>query len=147
MLIDSEIVEKQLLSSEPIEIFVDKAEREKMDKIKFAVSDTATLNGSEFLAFSFKTGQFNEVKRAYRILKAMHSSADHTMAAYNLKSTSGYQDDGEVGASHKLLKFLQENKPLNTVVFVVRYKNGRNLGPTRFEMIEQAAIQATSRLK
>ena len=147
VLIDGIAVEKQVLSPQPIELFADRAEREKRDKIKFATSDTASLQGSEFLGFAFKTGQLNEVKRAYRKIRTIHPSADHIMLAYYLKTTSGFQDDGEIGGASRLLKFLKENRPQNTVVFVVRYKNGKNLGPTRFEMIEQAAEQAVSRLK
>ena len=134
-------------SPQPIELFVDRVEREKMDKIKFAVSDTCALQGSEFIGFSFKTGQFAEVKRAYRKLKTIHPSADHIVAAYNLRNTSGYQDDGETGSGSRLLyNVLKESKPTNVVVFVVRYKNGLNIGPTRFELLEQAAEQAATRL-
>ena len=145
--IDGQPVEKQLLPPQLIEMFADRAECDKREKIKFAVSDTTSLKGSDFIAFAFKTGQLNEVKRAYRKVRSMHPSADHVIAAYNLKNTAGYQDDDEYGASAKLLKYLKENRPLNTVVFVVRYKHGENIGSTRFELIEQVATQATSRLK
>ena len=145
--IDGYQVEKFLLAPQPVEIFVDKMEREKRDKIKFAVSDTSSLNGTELLYFAFKTGQLNEVKRTYRKIRSMHPSADHVIAAYSLKTKSGYQDDDEHGTSSRLLKTMQANKSVNTAVFVVRYKNGNNLGPTRFEMIEQSAMQAINRLK
>ena len=145
--IDGSPVQKQLVVPQPIELFVDKAERDKMDKIKFCVSDTASLNGSDFIGFAFKTGQMNEVRRAYRKIKIMHPSADHIVAAYNLKNASGHQDDDELSAGAKLLKYLRDTRPLNTVIFVVRYKNGGNLGFTRFELFEQAAEQATGKLK
>ena len=144
--IDGVQVEKQLLPPEPLEILVDKQEREKFDKIKFAVSDTAMLQGSDFIAFAMKTGQFLEVKRAYRKIKGMHSAADHIMAGYNLRMTSGYQVDGELGRASKIVKYLKDNKPLNMAVFIVRYKNGKNIGLMRFEIIEQVVQQATSRL-
>ena len=87
-------VEKQLLPPQPIELMVDRAERDKMDKIKFVTSDTQSFQGSEFFGFAFKTGQLNEVKRVYRKVRCLQPSADHIDAAYNLKTLSGYQDDG-----------------------------------------------------
>ena len=105
------------------------------------------VNGSEFIGLAYKTGQFAEVKRAYRKAKTLHPSADHIIAAYNLKTVSGHQNDGEIGGGYKLLQYLKQNKPLNTVVFVVRYRNGGNIGATRFELLEQVAEQATQRLR
>ena len=96
--IDGAAVEQKLLPPQPIELFVDKAERDKMEKIKFAVSDTTSMTGSEFIGFAFKTGQFAEVKRAYRKVKSLHPSADHIIGAYNLKNNWGFQDDSELGA-------------------------------------------------
>ena len=109
VIVDGHATEKQLLPPQPMEMFADKLERDKHDKIKFAVSDTNSLQGSEFIAFAFKTGQFNEVKRAYHKIRTLHPSVDHIIAAYNLKNVSGYQDDEEYGASSKLLKYLKEN--------------------------------------
>ena len=147
--IDWKKVEKQLLPPQPMELFADRAEREKRDKIKFAASHTKSLQGSEFMAFAFKTGQINEVKHAYQKLHTLHPSADHISVAYFLKCAQGYQDDGEHGAGSRLLKGLRDaqERPSNTVVFMVRYKNGFNLGLTRFELIDQVAAQAVSRLK
>ena len=145
--IDGAAVEKQLLPPQPIELFVDKLEREKMEKIKFSLSDTSSLEGSEFIAFAFKTGQLSEVKRAYRKVKTLHPSADHIVAAFNLKSVSGFQDDGELGGGYKMLQLLKENRPMNSVVFVVRHKNGGNIGVTRYELMEQVATQALTRLR
>ena len=147
VLIDGIAVEKQLLPPEPLEILVDKQKREKLEKIKFSVSDTALLQGSDFMAFTFKTDQLLEVKRAYKKLKGMHSATDHIIAAYNLRTTSGYQDDGELGSGTRVLKFLKETRPLNIAVFVMRYKNGKNIGPTRFEIIDQVVQQAIARLR
>ena len=43
VIIDGEPIQKQLRKLQPKDLFVDKAECEKMDKIKFAVSDTAII--------------------------------------------------------------------------------------------------------
>ena len=145
--IDGQIVEKQLLPPEPMELFVDKTEKDKMDRIKFATSDMASFNGSDFIAFAVKTGQMCEVRRAYHKIKHLHPSADHIVAAYNLCSNSGYQDDGELGSGHHLCTYLKESRPINTAVYVVRYKNGENLGPTRHEIMEQVVEQAMTRIK
>ena len=150
MFIDGQLVEELLPVPQPFKLFADKQERDKMDKmdkIKFSVSDSSSCKGSEFLGFAFKTGQLLEVKRAYRKIKAMHPSTDHIIAACNLRNQSCFQGDGEVGAGYHLLKnVLQASRPMNTAVFVVHYKNGENIGNLRFEMIEHAAEQATSRL-
>ena len=144
--IDGHKVEKQLLPPQPIELFVDKAEREKMDKIKLSASDTISLNGSDFLGFAYKSWDIPEIKRAYHKLRGLHPSADHITAANNLRNSSAFQDDGEFGAGTKLLQILKDERPLNIVVFVVRYHKGEKLGPVRFEHMKQAAEQAITRL-
>ena len=147
VLIDGEVVQKHLLPPQPIELFVDKTEREKINRIKFATSDTTSLEGSNFVGYACKASNITEVQRAYRKIKIMHPSADHIVAAYNMKSSDGYQDDEEFAAGYKLLNYLKAHRSPNVAVFVVRYKSGGNLGITRFEMMENAIVQAMQRLK
>ena len=92
--------------------------------------------------YAFKTGQFLEVQHAYRKVRVLHPSLTHAIAAYYLRTDEGYQDDGEYGASHRLLKMLKDNNYINTAVFVVRAYGGRKLGLKRHEIIKKVAEQA-----
>ena len=50
-----------------------------------------------------------------------------------------YSDDGEWGGARKILDALKLAGIFNVAIFVVRYHNGPNLGPRRFEIIESMA--------
>ena len=93
-------VKKALHPPEPVHLYQDNLDIEKLDKIKLATSDIETEGGSNFQAFAFKTGQLIEVQRAYRKVRTLHPAVAHIMCGYVFKSSDGYQDDGEYGASH-----------------------------------------------
>ena len=145
-MIDGTPVKKVLLPPEPIELFPEESAKDKLDKIKLSSSDVESENGSDFQAYAFKTGQILEVQRAYHKVRFIHPAATHIMAACNLRSVSAYQDDGEYGASHKILADLKEQCPANVAVYVVRYHNGPKLGPKHHELIRNVAMQAVQRI-
>ena len=129
------------------EIFVDKTEQDKMDKIKFCASTGIEENGSQFTAFAIKLQSLTETKRAYTRLRQLHSSAAHIVAAYSFKNWDGFQDDREFGEGHRLLRILTDNQHNNVAIFVVRYHNGPNLGPRRHILYAKAAHEALARIK
>ena len=109
--VDGSPVKKILTAPQPLELFPDNPEKNQMEKIKLSASDMESEQGSDFQAYAVKTGQFLEVQRAYRKVRTVHPSATHVMATFNLKSTSGFQDDGEFGPAHKLLKQIKGGAP------------------------------------
>ena len=143
---NGEPLAKELLPPEPLDLFPEGAERDKLDKMKLSSSDAISEKGSDFQAYAIKTGQMVEVRRAYRKVKALHPAATHIIGTYNLKAKSGFQDDGEYSAGFKLLKAIQENNSVNVAVFVIRNYGGFKLGPKRHELIKQVGLQAVSRI-
>ena len=109
--IDGEEVVKLLLPPEPMELFTDNAETEKIDKIKLASSDVETEKGSVFQAFAMKASQLVDVKRGYVKVRQLNPSVTHVVAAYLGRNKEAYQDDDEHGSGFRLLKKLQEESP------------------------------------
>ena len=52
------------------------------------------------------------------------------------------EDDGEHGASRRILRLLQEKDMSNVMVIITRWKGGPDLGKRRFHLIEEATKQA-----
>ena len=132
------------------EMFPDKTEKEKQEKVKLATADVITEKGSTFMAYAAKTSHIQEVRRAYRKVKTLHPNADHVIGVYMVKANTGYQDDLEHGAGHRLLaavKGHRDDLKTNFAVFVVRVYGGIHLGPARFHIINKIGQQALMRLK
>ena len=127
------------------ELFPDKSEKVKQDKLNLVASDPVSKQGSTFTAFAIKTGQLHEVNRGYRKIRRMHPAAEHVIAACTIRSGPCFQDDGEWGAGYKLLQHIKDG-PDNVAVFVVRVHQGINLGADRHTLIKQVADQAIDRL-
>ena len=137
-----------LLEVQPLEMFPERAEKVKWHKLKFSVSDMKTEAGSEFIAYATKVTHFSEVKCAYRKIKALNPAISHIIAVYNLKNGyDSYQDDGEIGAGHKLAEELKNIKnALNVAVFVCRMYNRVHMGYRMHKMMVEALKQAVLQL-
>ena len=140
-------IPEDLPAPEPIDLFPEKVEMEKWEKIRLSGSDVINVHDSTFQAFAAKTSQTIEVHRAYRRVRSLHPSATHVIAAANLKGFQGYQDDGEHGAGHKLYKMLANTYEPGITVFVVRVFGRRKIGSDRFSAIEEVAREAAERAK
>ena len=130
-----------------LDVFPDRNEQEKLDKIKFAASTSVEENQSEFTAYALKLQSITEVRRAYVRIRQLHPSAAHIVASYVVKNGVGFQDDREYGAGHRVLNIIETNNYMNIAAFVVRYHGGRNLGPKRHVIMEQVVIDALARTK
>ena len=142
---DGELVKDKLPAPQPKDLFPDEAEKEKQEKIKLFCSDVDQQDGSSFQAYAIKTGNTYDVSRTYAKIRSLHPSATHIVAAANLKSGTMFQDDGEHGAGHKLLKHIEENFVNNSAVFVVRIYGGKHMGASRFKVYNSVAEQALDR--
>ena len=144
--VDGEARKEHLLEIQPIEMFPDKPEKDKWEKIKLFSSDVKSSDNSEFVAYAVKCGHFADVKRAYRKVKSINPSVDHVIAGYNLKNGyKGYQDDNEYGMGYKLQTLLQEEYHPNVAVFVTRIYGRVHLGAKRFKIVDDLARQALTR--
>ena len=145
--INGDVKEDYLKPIEINDLFPDKVEKEKQDKIKMTSSDMVTEENSTFLAYAIKANQIHDVRRAYRKVRRLHASADHVIGAYSIRNHKGYQDDAEHSAGYKLLnECIIQKKLHNVAVFVVRVFGGQRLGPRRFHFISSAGHQALQRL-
>ena len=141
-------VPKSLQRVEINELFPDKAERDKQARIILSASDVTGVQGSTFLGYAAITRNIHEIRRAYHKVNRLHPGADHVVASYINNQHTGYQDDQEYGAGHKLLKYLQETFPdqKNLSVFLVRSFGGVKLGPDRFQHMKNSVSVAVQRL-
>ena len=99
-------------------------------------------DGNVFAAHVLSTNSLKEVQDGYLKLKLIHPKARHIMCAYLLEGDElfdrGYCDDGEFGASVKILEYLIEHNIRCRAIYVVRYYSGRKIGPDRFSCIIRA---------
>ena len=144
--VNKQPIHKQLLPPKPQDLFVDKAEQDKLDKIKFVNSDSKSEKGSSFIGFAAKCSNITEVRRAYVKMKQMFTDADHIVASYVNRNTTGYQDDRVFGAAHKIHKILLNQGSMNIAVFLVRRFGGTLLGPTRHDLYKQVTLEAIAKL-
>ena len=143
--INKEPQRKLLAVPKPAELFVEKTEQDKIDRMKFYSSDSKTEEGSYFTAHVVKTQSMTEIRRAYIKVRQMHPSASHIPFSFRFKNVEGSQDDREIGASSRMLKTMQNNNIINMCVFVVRYYGGKHLGPKRHKIIENVLLEATAK--
>ena len=73
--------------------------------------------------------------------------ASHIMAAYSIKNGDGYEDDREFGASSRILNILKDNSVSNVAIFVVRYFDGKHIGPKRHELIKKVTTELLVSMK
>ena len=90
------------------DLFPEKAEQDKIDRMRLQNSSTQIEQSSSFTAHAIKTQSMTEIRRGYIKVKQMFPAAAHIMAAYIFKSYEGHQDDGEHGASSKILQELSD---------------------------------------
>ena len=145
--INKQPMRKYLTPPKPRDLFVDKHEQDKIDKIKQYHSDPITEMGSTFQAFAVKCSSITEVKRAYVKMRQMYPNAAHILAAYRIRNGDGYQDDREYGAANKVLKLMEENQAQNMAIFVVRQYDGQHIGPKRHIIIKQATLELLAAMK
>ena len=101
---------------------------------------------NKFIGYTICVKTLKEIQNANMRLRLSHPKARHIMCAFRINdeaepyyNRSGCCDDGEHGASVKLLEILEGNAILQRAVFVVRYYSGKKLGPARFTCITEAA--------
>ena len=96
--------------------------------------------GNVFQAYSLCTNSLKEVQEAYLKMKLTHPKARHIMCAYYIEDENpllsrGCCDDGEYGASQRILDFLVEHSFICKAIYFVRYYSGKKIGPDRFMCI------------
>jgi len=98
---------------------------------KYSVSGGKVLNREEIKAF------LKKLKQPKKYAKATH----HSWAAR--LSRDGHiwetkQDDGETGAGAVILRIMQKQNYVNTIVVVTRWFGGTHLGTDRYKHVQDA---------
>ena len=122
-------------------------DQQKMDNMDFVHTNVQTEKGSHFRGHAVRITAAKDVKLAYKKLRTLYPESDHLIMSYLVKSYQGNQDDGEYGASKKILQILNDSGMVNTVLFVTRQYGGIQLGPRRFTFIENVAREALQALQ
>lgn len=115
--------------------------------IQMTHSDTFTQNGSHFQGHIVKVCNLDQAAAAKNSIFQSYSNEHHIMYAYSVdagdnKQLRGYDDDGEISGSLKLRGLMVREELTNIFLCVTRVKNGPNIGPIRFNLIDEAAKSA-----
>ena len=113
LIVDDVPVKKQVEFPTVAEIFAEEAEMDKMEKIKLWFSDPLEEKGSIFTAVAAKTSSIIEVKRAYKKVRRLYSSATHIVLAYDCQKKQGCWDDNEYSAGLQVQKVLEQSNAMN----------------------------------
>lgn len=101
---------------------------------KYAVSGGQVLNREEIKAF------LTQLKQPKKYAKATH----HSWAARLSRDGQIWetkQDDGETGAGAVILRIMQKQNYVNTIVVVTRWFGGTHLGTDRYKHVQDATIK------
>ena len=119
--------------------------------IKLWQGDAQEVETSVFTGYVMETESFEVLKDAYKYLRNQHLSAAHIMCGYrffgkDFATLQNYSDDGEIGGGRAVLSILKEEKVFNTAIFVIRYRDHKNIGSKRFDAIRDAARSALAKM-
>ena len=134
-----------LLPPKVSEIFPERPEQDKINRMKLYTSTRKEENGSSFIAHALKTQSFTEVRGGYVKLKQMYPHAPHILAAYIINNNQGNQDDREYGASVRILDEVTTQKITNLCVYIGREYEGAHIGPKSHTLIQNAAREAIAK--
>ena len=104
-----------------------------------------TYDGSTFRGNRVAIKTQDEVVPALHAVYRDHRAAraTHNSYAYRIQTATQtiehYEDDGETGAGARILEHLRKRDATNVMTCVTRWYGGRNLGPERFNYVEEAA--------
>ena len=127
---------------------VSPADKEELNDIDFDSAPAYNLMRSSFEATVYS---FNDVERAYLRLKLDHLYATHIMMGCVFNDNGGVSsfssDEGEEGGGVEVLKILAESSVENYAVFVLRWKLGGDMGPSRFKCIAAVTKKVIQKMK
>lgn len=127
---------------------------EEIDDMNIRHGEVLTDRKSAFQAHLAEVRSKEDVDRVMRILKSNTKicRATHNITAYRYMTEINGKpihhhdcvDDGEFGASSKMLELMDRMKADNVMVVVSRWYGGIHLGPDRFRHINNLTRQILS---
>lgn len=125
-----------------LQLFPEKDEQQKVNATKFVKATAQPEQGSSFTAFICPTKTLNHVHLAYINLFQNFPGADHIAMAYSAEGKTGYHDNAEFGAGFRLLEVIRSSMQHDLAVFMVREYGGVHIGPRRFTIMRETALEA-----
>ena len=109
-------------------------------------------DGTRFTGFAGTVSSTQQVQAMYQQMKYRFPQAAHIICVFRIAHEDvahmqDYCDDGEHGAGRRVQIMMREQSYMNAAVFIVRLRDGPNIGPARFDMIKAAASSALDMLK
>ena len=126
-------------------------ERAEVQTAKVVNSTKKTEKRNNFYGYAAPVQNISEVCALYKHFKLKHADATHVTMAHMIEGArpelQDYDDDGETGAGRRIVEWLRTEQVQNTVVFIVRYHSGQNLGNRRFELILEIVAELIENIK
>ena len=115
--------------------------------VKLFAGETVEKAENKFLSFALKVHSLEQVTDAYLQVKYHFANASHVVCAYRILDPDVAHmqdgiDDGEIGASRRILQMMIDQSFNNCVVFIVWHHSGTNIGPIRFTLMNDIAKTA-----
>ena len=149
---ESDIMVPLIQNSDALQITPDEIQR--LDEIPIKSTEPVVQDGSEFSAVGAKVQSIEDVRNVYRkvCVDPYAASANSRILVYRIQradngqTVENYHDDDEHGAGRRLLRYMQENSIINTVVVVTRWMGNGHIGPKRFTIMESLVNQIANDL-
>ena len=140
----NKVPQKQYVQAPTVQdIFnMSKEEIAKANALNITSSKLVTDKGSHFRGHAVRVQGTSEIRLAYKRMKMLFPESNHIMMAYVVKDYTGNCDDGEYGASKRLLQLVSGGGFSDTILFVTREYAGTHLGQRCFLHIEKVAKEA-----
>ena len=131
-------------------LLMSKSEEEMLEALQIVEGPTKSKDGSKFVSYAARVASIDLMKLMNRRLKNDNMMATHIIGAYRIFGKDHYNlqsfcDDGEHGGGRRMLNILKEEGLFNIAVFIVRYKDGENIGKARFEIITELTKMVLSK--
>ena len=126
-------------------------ERRIAQKAKIVNIKDRHEKGNTFKGYAAEVTNAEQIRALYKHLKIKHADATHVVMAHALSGTYpgllDFDDNGENGAGRRIVDWFEMQNVVNTVVFIVRYHSGQNLGSRRFDLILELVAELIERIK
>lgn len=128
-------------------LYKDPAIQDEIDNLVTFRSDLKTVKDSIFQAFAAYANTTEEAHKVQTRIRQANPAASHVIAAF-VSGTGDYafNEDGEFGSGIRLVRKIKERDFADVVVCIVHKFGGKHIGPQRFQIINDLAIQAIERL-
>ena len=132
-------------------LVVSRKEQDDFRSINTVESDIESFEGSRFKAYFAVTKNFNDVKRAYKKVKEANLAAAHILCTWRIchpdfHDRQDYSDDGDYNMGREILYSLKFQGVINVTVFVVRYYDGKHIGPEHFNIVQRLTHNVLSKV-